>query len=109
MRVHSSGFLPFVTANLYEVLLEQAQDHDGAAPRIGGHWEPLIAVYRREPLITLLEKNLKNNNIRLSELCSKLDVIEVDEQALEKDNIALHSFMNINKPEDLEKALVLLQ
>jgi molybdopterin-guanine dinucleotide biosynthesis protein A len=99
---------PFVSRELYELLLARSDGHDGAAPRTGGHWEPLVAVYRKAPLIALLEKKMQKQNVRLSELCTKMDVIEVNEKLLKEMHIPSQSFMNINKPEDLENALDLL-
>jgi molybdopterin-guanine dinucleotide biosynthesis protein A len=99
---------PFVSEKLYRLLHEQSNGHDGAAPRVDEHWEPLIAMYRKEPLIALLEKKLSDNNKRLSELCTKMDTVEVNRSILELNNIPLHTLLNINKPEDLENAVKMI-
>ncbi|UCH89551.1 MAG: molybdenum cofactor guanylyltransferase [Thermoplasmata archaeon] len=95
---------PLVTEELYEILFEAAKGAEGAVPKINGYWEPLVAVYKKDPLITLLETNLKLNKIRLGLICETLDIREVRSDELAVQNIGPEHFLNINTPEDLEKA-----
>lgn len=96
---------PFVTRELYEVLIKSSKGYDGAVPKLGKFWEPLIAVYKKKPLYKYLEENIEMKNIRLSGICNALNINEVDYNIFRKENIAEYSFLNINTQEDLEKAL----
>jgi len=96
---------PFVTGELYRMLADRAAGRQGAAPRINGHWEPLIAVYERAPLMILLERQLRTDERRLSLLCTELDIRPVSEKEFRKAGLEPEMIMNINTPEDLQKAV----
>ena len=96
---------PFITGELYRILVDRAEGRPGAAPRINDNWEPLIAVYERVPLQKILEKLLKADERRLSLLCTELDIQPVSEKEFLDAGLETEMMMNINAPEDLENAV----
>lgn len=95
--------LPFVSA---AILAEGARlldhtDADVAIPRVNGDfYEPLHAVYRREPCKKAIFQAIQSDKRRLVSWFSSVQVIEMDEdlcRQLDPDGLA---FFNINSKED---------
>ncbi len=104
------GPLCFVTSCdaplLRPALLRLLAGHLGGAdiccPRVYGRLQPLAAVYRRETCLPVLERNLAAGRLPLLAAYDRLLVVEVDESAVRAADPALDSFLNVNRPADLE-------
>lgn len=96
---------PFISAELYRFMLEHAEGREGAAPKIGGHWEPLVAVYKKAPLLSVLEEKNRTGDRRVGTICEAMDINAVGANEFEKANISIESLLNINEPKDMEKAI----
>jgi molybdopterin-guanine dinucleotide biosynthesis protein A len=84
--------MPYVTLELTGRLVEAAQGHDAAVPRVGERVEPACAAYRRSaaaPITAALEAG----DLRLADALAALQVawLEGEDPAL---------FTNLNTPED---------
>jgi molybdopterin-guanine dinucleotide biosynthesis protein A len=95
---------PFVTIELYNHFLANAVGYDGAVPKVNDFWEPLLAVYKKEPLLDILQTNLKLNKIRLGNICDSLNIRCVNLSEQKELKINDNWFFNINSIEDLVKA-----
>jgi len=97
--------VPFVTPELLEYLINRAR---GAAssvtvPRIGGGWQPLCAVYRRE-FADCAEKSLRAGRNKIDALFEDLPAQTISEEELEAAGFSFKMFRNLNTPEELAEA-----
>lgn len=95
---------PFIKPELYTLLFKKAEGRDGAVPFINNFWEPLHAVYRREPFIVGLEKALSAGKNRPVDTYPYLNIKKVNQEEVEAVDDEASSFININTKEDLLKA-----
>ncbi len=94
---------PFLTARPYERLLARLGDKDAAVPLWpNGYVEPLIAVYRSEPLRRATRKALEEGRLRSRSPLDYMDVVYVPVGEV-FDDPQLETF-NINSSKDLEEA-----
>ncbi len=94
--------VPFVTRELLEYLISRARNSAAAVtiPRIGGGWQPLCAVYRRE-FADGAEKALRAGRNKIDALFSDVQVQTIGEQELEAAGFSAKMFRNLNTPEEL--------
>jgi molybdopterin-guanine dinucleotide biosynthesis protein A len=94
---------PLIQTSLFDLLFERSKGHDAAVPKIRGYWEPLIAVYRRDAMLSAINTALKQGKLDIRSTFPHMDVVEVDQGEIEFFDPTLLSFININTLEDLEK------
>jgi molybdopterin-guanine dinucleotide biosynthesis protein A len=84
--------MPYVTAELTGRLVDAAQGHDAAVPRVGERVEPACAAYRRSAAASITAA-LEAGDLKVADALGGLDVawLEDEEPAL---------FTNLNTPED---------
>ena len=93
---------PFVDGSIIEPVLEAAAKHphkDAIIARTD-YPHPLIGIYRRS-LAPLLAKEIQKGNYKLGSILKKADTLFVDFKEDER-------FLNLNTPQDFEKAKNLL-
>jgi molybdopterin-guanine dinucleotide biosynthesis protein A len=95
--------MPFVSRPLLAHLLSLAPEADVVAPRPGGEYEPLHAVYACSCL-PAVEAALQAGEERVISFYSKVRVRAVEQEELAGYDPAGLSFFNINSPEDLTRA-----
>jgi len=100
---------PFIKPDLYKLIFEKADGHDGAVPFINNFWEPLHAVYKRETFIVALEKALSQGKNRPTDAYPYLDIQKVMQKEVEAVDTQNLSFVNINTKEELRKAAKILE
>ncbi len=100
---------PFIKPELYTLLFNKAEGHDGAVPFINNFWEPLHAVYRRKPFILGLEKTLSAGKIRTVDTYPHLNIKKVNQEEVKAVDAETLSFININTKEDLLKAKKIME
>lgn len=95
--------MPYLNANVVQLLFDRAQGHDAAIPV----WrddimEPLHAVYRTGPMTVETEKSILRNDKIAKSLVFKLkDVVFVDMEEIKAIDPELKTFININTMEDI--------
>lgn len=97
--------MPFVTAGLGTILVENIGEHDAVVPVINGRQHPLFAVYHKR-IVPEIETCLENNRLRIKHLLGKLNVLyltEKDFQEISNDNLE-RIFFNMNHPDEYENA-----
>ncbi len=100
--------MPFLDVRVmrHMVALIAGHDVDVVVPRIGGHLEPLHAIYSRA-CIPHIERLMAAGELKIADFFRQVDVLEVPEQVLAAFDPDLRFVMNINTPEDLERARAL--
>ena len=95
--------MPFVEPALFEQLYAHARGHDGAVVRLEDGWyQPTQAVYRAESMARACKETLGSDDTRILAAFETLDVITVEEAALE--GVSATTFESIDTPDDLQRA-----
>ena len=86
---------------------EGGRPWDAVIPTTEGYPQPLHALYHRRCL-PVMEALLAEQNLRIVNLYGSICVRYVGEPDLRRIDPHLHSFINVNTPEEWERALALL-
>lgn len=96
--------MPFINADVVNLLFSKCKDHDAAIPRRSdGFLEPLHAVYKTSTMINETKKALENSETTILAPISRLHVNYVPFEEISNIDHDLTTFMNINTYEDVEK------
>jgi len=99
--------MPFLNPALLAHLSERAGARDGAIPRGPDGLHPLHAVYATR-CAEALGRAVEGGRLKLTDAIGALDMAEIGEQELRRVDPTLHSLFNVNRPEDLGRARVIL-
>ncbi len=101
---------PLMTSSLLARILEQARHtvSDAVVPWIQGRPQPLVAAYRRS-CAAAVERSLVAGRLKMVELFSVLKVDWLTVSDLHPAGDVRWSFLNVNTPEDLERAEAFLR
>jgi molybdenum cofactor guanylyltransferase len=96
---------PFVTAALLEFLLARARSVHAmvTVPRVGGGWQPLCGVYRRE-FADVAEAALRAGRNKIDTLFDPERTLAIEETELTAGGLSAEMFRNLNTPEELAGA-----
>jgi molybdenum cofactor guanylyltransferase len=102
--------MPFVSAELAEILVKNLKHYDAVIPVINGKQHPLFAAYQKK-IIPEIETCLKEDRLRMVHLHEKLNVCFLEEKDLQ---IYCHSnlervFYNMNHPNEYEHAKAIVE
>lgn len=95
--------MPFLSTDLLRLILESSQGSDVTVPRIGPYQEALHAAYRRS-CIPVFQDALESGRRRIVDCYARVRLREIPEEELRRLDPELRSFMNVNTPEELERA-----
>lgn len=97
--------MPFISAQLGTILLEQLSNYDVVVPEISGQLHPLFAAYRKDVKIEV-ENALEQNKLRIRGIFQNLHVKTMDETELKSldYNIDETDIFNMNHPNEYEQA-----
>lgn len=98
---------PFVMEPMIKLVVEQTElQNDWVLPAYDGHYEPLCAVYGKRcvPHLTAL---LEAAKVSILELFDLVNVKYIYEPELRRADPEFYSFINVNTPEQLDKAKAL--
>jgi molybdenum cofactor guanylyltransferase len=99
--------LPFVTASFLSGLCERLDDGaDAVVPRVSGRAVPVCAVYRTDCL-DRLESSLARRELKAASFVTSLATRYVDDEELARLDPHAVCLVNVNTPEDLERAQAL--
>ena len=98
--------MPFLNRQLFEHMLELREDWDAVVPMPGDFPEPTHALYSRDCL-PHIEAKLQANDLKISGFFDDARVRYVNEDEVRRFDPELHSFFNVNSPEDLARAVAL--
>jgi len=99
--------MPFADPELGAHLLSLLDDHDAVVPLIERGPEPLFAAYGKSCL-PQAETSIGARELSMRSFLDRIDTVHVLETELSEFDPDLRSFLNINTPEDYEKALTTL-
>ena len=80
-------------------------DHDLVIPDIGGYLHPLAALYRRRPVLPVVEFLLSEGRLRPVFLLEDLRGLRVDAEMMSPVDPGLGTLRNLNTPDDYRRAL----
>ena len=98
--------MPFLNRQLFEHMLELREGWDAVVPMPGDFPEPTHALYSRDCL-PHIEAKLKANDLKISGFFDDVRVRYLNEDDVRRFDPELHSFFNVNSPEDLARAVAL--
>jgi molybdopterin-guanine dinucleotide biosynthesis protein A len=97
--------LPFLNADVINLLFELAQGWEAAVPRReNGMMEPLHSVYKRDALLSACQRAIEHGERRIRVPLSMLRVKCVAVELLKNLDSELLTFFNLNTREDLDLA-----
>ncbi len=99
--------MPFINPDLIRIITNASADHDAAVPIINKYYEPLIAAYSKN-CIEAIEYHINKGDRQILSFYKDVKLREVTEDELKTVDKDLHSFININRPEDLTLAKQIL-
>jgi molybdenum cofactor guanylyltransferase len=100
--------MPFLSAELAEVMIRQSEGYDVAVPQHGDYLQPLFAVYDKS-CIQAIEEALRNNRHKVVDFYPRMRVNYVSETILQAAADIDTVFFNVNTPLELEKARMIEQ
>jgi molybdopterin-guanine dinucleotide biosynthesis protein A len=96
--------MPFLSADVWRVLLGHAGEADVVIPRIGGEYETLHALYTKD-CVPHMARAIAENRLRVIAFFDAVKVLAIEEEELRAVDPTLRAFTNVNTPEELASAL----
>lgn len=96
--------MPFLSVDVWRVLLAHAGEADVVVPRIGGEYETLHALYTKA-CAPHMARAIAENRLRVIAFFDAVKVLAVEEAELRAVDPTLRTFTNVNTPEELATAL----
>ena len=99
--------VPFVSVEFVQYLIERAGSSSAivTVARVGGGWQPLCAVYRRE-FADAAENALQQGRYKIGALFGAADTLGLEEEELKRAGFSPTMFRNLNTPAELAEASV---
>jgi molybdenum cofactor guanylyltransferase len=98
---------PLLRADLASSLCAMLEHYDAVVPEVAGLVQPLHAVYRKR-CIAAINSMIAIGETRLARIVEAVSVRKISEQELRALDPDLLSFINLNTPEDYQRALRLV-
>ena len=95
--------MPFLEPGLIRHLASLREGQDVVVPRVEAGYEPLCALYRTTCL-PVFQESIWNGQLRIRSVYGRVRTREVAEDELRRCDPELRSFINMNRPADLERA-----
>ena len=96
--------MPFLSVEVWRVLLDHRYEADVVIPKIGGEFETLHALYTKA-CVGPMERALAAGKMRVISFFDEVRVQPIEERELRVADPTLRSFTNVNTPEELATAL----
>ena len=96
--------MPFLSVEVWRVLLDHRYEADVVIPKIGGEFETLHALYTKA-CVASMERSLAAGKLRVISFFDEVRVQAIEERELRIADPTLRSFTNVNTPEELASAL----
>lgn len=97
--------MPFISAELGTILLNELTDYQAVVPEISGQLHPLFAAYQRD-IGKEIERALEANQLRIRGIFENIHVKIMNDPALSNLGFQIKdaNFFNMNHPEEYEQA-----
>lgn len=99
--------MPFLHPDVVRLVVGRADEGDVVIPRVGGQLETMHAVYRKTCLGPM-EECLRAGRLKIVGFFGAVRVVEVAEAEIARVADPALVFMNVNTPDELERARALL-
>lgn len=99
--------MPFLHPEVVRLVVGRAGEGDVVIPRVGGQLETMHAVYRKTCL-PAMEACLRAGRLKIVGFFDAVRVVEVPEAEIARLADPAVAFMNVNTPEELERARAML-
>jgi len=96
--------MPFLSVEVWRVLLDHRYEADVVIPKIAGELETLHALYTKA-CVAPMERALAAGKMRVISFFDEVRVQPIEERELRIADPTLRSFTNVNTPEELATAL----
>jgi molybdopterin-guanine dinucleotide biosynthesis protein A len=98
--------MPFLRSEVVRLVVERAGRGDVVIPRVGGQYETLHAAYRKTCLAPI-EERLREGRLKIVDFFAAVRVVPIEEAELVAYGDPAILFMNVNTPDELERARLL--
>ena len=99
--------MPFLVREVAHLVIDRAAEADVVIPRVGGQWETLHACYARACL-PAIEARLRAGRLKIAGVFDDVRVLAIGEEEVSRHRPPHIVFMNVNTPEELERARALV-
>jgi len=99
--------MPFLMTEVARLVTERAAEADVVVPRVGAQWETLHACYAKTCLAPI-ERQLRTRRLKIVGFYDEVRVLSIGEEEVARFRSPEIVFMNVNTPEELEAARLLL-
>jgi molybdopterin-guanine dinucleotide biosynthesis protein A len=96
--------MPFLSADLWRLLLGHVGEADVVIPRVAAEYETMHALYSKSCLPHMV-RAIAENRLRVISFFDAVSVKAIDEPELRAVDPTLRAFTNVNTPEELATAL----
>ncbi len=96
--------MPLIRRGVLSLLWSRRDEAQVVVPRVEAGYEPLCALYREDALEVLLER-ISAGDLGILRAFSRLRTVEIGEEEVRRVDPDLRTFLNLNRPEDVERAL----
>jgi molybdenum cofactor guanylyltransferase len=96
--------MPFLSPDVWRVILGHSGEADVVIPKIGGEYETLHALYTKA-CVPQMARAIAENRLRVISFFEQVRVLAIEESALRAVDPTLRAFTNVNTPEELASAL----
>ena len=100
--------MPFLNTDLISHMLTLREDYDAVVPLLDGYPEPTHAAYSIACL-PHIESRLRAGQLKIAGFFDDVRVRYVSESEIDSFDAERLSFFNVNRPDDLERALALVE
>ena len=98
--------MPFLHTDVIRLVVSRAGEGDIAIPRVGSQFETLHALYDKACLPHIAER-LTAGRLKIVDLFERVRVVEIAEADVARYRDPRVTFMNVNTPDELERARAL--
>jgi molybdopterin-guanine dinucleotide biosynthesis protein A len=96
--------MPFLSADVWRVVLAHAGEADVVIPKVAGEYETLHALYTKA-CVPHMVRALAENRLRVTSFFDQVRVLAIEEPDLRAVDPTLRAFTNVNTPEELASSL----
>jgi molybdenum cofactor guanylyltransferase len=93
--------MPFISAGLGSILVENSKEYDAVIPVIAGKQHPLFAVYHKR-ILPILENCLESDRLRIKHMLEAVNVLYMNEKDFRQysESSLERIFFNMNHPDE---------
>ncbi|MBN1883790.1 MAG: molybdenum cofactor guanylyltransferase [Deltaproteobacteria bacterium] len=98
--------MPFIEPRLMEYIISVREDADIAVPVLGEYYEPLFSVYSKA-CIDEVKQSIRAGRCQIVSFFNRMKIRKVSGRELRAIDPELDSLMNLNTPEDIDRAEII--